>query len=106
MISQHNLRRVRPKNVLCQVSNRESDGHCSIGSRLARIRHSDSDILPITVDYTLPMLPQPAPKTAVERWPEIQATYRTKSLRTLALEWNVSQETIRKIISICNRSRG
>ena len=75
-----------------------SDGDSFLGSRLATIRHADPDVLLITLNYTLPVPPQHTLKIPPERWPEIQAAYRTRSLRSLALEWNVSQETIRKIV--------
>ena len=42
--------------------------------------------------------PYHLPKFPPERWPELRAEYPAKTMRQLAEEWGVCQETIRKII--------
>ena len=42
--------------------------------------------------------PYHQPKIAIEHWPQIRTDYPTKTLKQLATEWNVCQQTIRKII--------
>ena len=42
--------------------------------------------------------PYHQPKIPPERWPEVRAAYPARTMRQLAEEWGVCQETIRKII--------
>jgi len=69
------------------------------GFQLTGIHQIDPDVLPISVNYTLPVPAQHQPRISPDDWPQTRAEYPTKSLRQFATEWNVSPESIRKIVT-------
>jgi hypothetical protein len=52
----------------------------------------------VTLDENV--APSHRPKIPPERWPEVRAAYPARTMRQLAADWGVCQETIRKIIRV------